>query len=258
MPDAHIKWRPGERERIVKDIRRFNEKIAREAKKGTAGLPPRMKVADVTKAIYSRKDYEAFQKLIENAFKPGAFQQSKSGISPYEQREAQIRTGIINRARARTAEKVKAPTAKEMGTEYYNALKPKKLKSLKKMGGKAKDYIASLRAETKGNFERQITETYIENYMTIARKYIEYPYISQIEKAIRKVPPDAFITAAETSDEFTIRFLYNFMTDISLGYKVTKAFEELLNSLKITQKFQYDPLDTKNDIYNTSIKDDIE
>lgn len=258
MPDAHIKWRPGERERIAKDVRRFNEKIAREAKKGVAGLPPRMKAADVTKAIYSRKDYQAFQKLIENAFKPGAFNPSKSGITPYEQREAQIRTGIINRARARAAEKIKAPTAKEMGTEYYNTLKPKAPKSLKKLGSKAGKYLESLRAETSGNFEQRINQSYIDNWLAVARKYIEYPYISQIEKAVRKIPADAFIAAAESSEEFSIKFMYNNMNDPSLGYQVTRALDNLMNSLSIRHKFQYDPVDIDNDIYNTAIEDDIE
>ena len=260
MPEARIKWKPGERERIAKDVRRFNEKIAREAKKGIPGLPPKMRVGDVTKAIYSRKDLHAFQALVENAFKPGAFQAGKSGITPYEQREAQIRIGIVNRARKRVTEKVQAPAAQQMGTEYYNSLKPKKLKSLNKLGKKSKAYISSLRAESSGNYEEQITETYIENYITVARKYIEYPYIGQIEKAIRKIPPDAFIAAAETNDELSIRFLYNNMNDPSLGYQVTRAFESLMNSLSIRQKFQYDPLDVQNDIYNMdfSIGDEYE
>lgn len=258
MPDAHIKWRPGERERIAKDVRRFNEKIAREAKKGVAGLPPRMKAADVTKAIYSRKDFKAFQKLIENAFKPGAFKPGESGITPYEQREAQIRIGIVNRARARAAEKVQAPAAKEMGTEYYNALKPKTQKSLKKLGSKAGKYLESLRAETSGNYEQVINQTYIDNWLIVARKYIEYPYIGQIAKAVQKIPPDAFITAAESSEEFTIKFLYNNRNDPSLGYQVTRALDDLMNSLSIRHKFQYDPVDIDNDIYNTAIEDDIE
>lgn len=258
MPQAKIIWKPGERERIAKDIRRFNEKIAREAKKGAAGLPPRLKVVDVTKAIYSRKDYKAFQKLIENAFKPGAFHTGKSGLTPYEQKEAQIRTGIVNRARARAAEKVKAPDAKQMGTEYYNSLKPKAPKSLSKMGKKARKYLESLRAETSGNFEQRINRSYIENWLAIARKFIEYPYIGQIEKALKKIPPDAFIAAAESTDEFSIKYMYNNMTDPSLGYKVTKALDDLMNSLSIRHKFQYDPVDVNNDIYNTAIEDEIE
>lgn len=251
MPDARIRWKPGERERIAKDIRRFNEKIAREAKKGVAGLPPRMKAADVTKAIYSREDFKAFQKLIENAFKPGAFKPGESGITPYEQREAQIRIGIVNRARARAAEKVQAPAAKEMGTEYYNALKPKKQKALSKLGENKQRYLESLRAETKGNYQEKLSNVYIENYLAVARKYIEYPYISQIEQALKKIPADAFITAVQFHDEFQIRFLYNFMTDISLGYKVTKALDELMNDLKITHNFQYDPMDEALDKSNT-------
>ena len=120
MPEARIRWKPGERERIAKDVRRFNEKIAREAKKGTARLPPKMRVGDVKKAIYSRKDLHAFQALIKNAFKPGAFKTNKQGISGYEQKEAQIRIGIINRARKRVSEKVQAPAAQQMGTEHYS------------------------------------------------------------------------------------------------------------------------------------------
>ena len=257
MPEAKIKWKPGERERIAKDVRRFNEKIARESRKGTAGLPPRMSARDVTKAIYSRKDYQAFQKIIENAFKPGAFKAGKSGVSQYEVKEAQIRTGIVNRARARAAEKVKAPAAKEMGTEYYNALKPKTRKSLAKMGAKAGKYLESLRAETSGNFEERINRTYIENWLAVARKYIEYPYISQIEKAVKKIPTDAFIAAAEGSEEFSIKFMYNNMNDPSLGYQVTRALDDLMNSLSIRHSFQYDPVDLDNDIYNTAIEDDI-
>ena len=256
MPDAKIKWKAGERERIAKEVKRFNEKIAREAKKGTANLPPKMKTKDIISAIYSRKDFQAFQKLVENAFKPGAFAETKSGITKYENIENQIRTGIVNRARARQAEKIAGPNAKEMGTEYYNSLKPKKLKSLSNLKGNKEKYLQSLRRESSGNFEQQINETYIQNYLTVARKYIEYPYIGQIEKALKKIPADAFITAAETTEEFSIRFLYNHMSDTSLGYNVTRAFEGLVNSLGIKQKFQYDPMDLDNDIFNLDFMED--
>lgn len=252
MPDAKIRWKPGEREQIAKEVRRFNEKIAREAAKGTANLPPKMNTKSVRESIYSRADFQAFKKLVNNAFKAEAFEQLKSGATQYEQREAAIRIGIINRAKARIRETAPAPEKQQMGTEYYNRLKPRKLKTPKQLKQRYEDYLKSLRAESSGDFQKQLNDTYIDHYLVAARRYIGYPYLQQIEKALRKIPPDAFISAAETTDEFSIKFLYNNMEDSSLGYQVLRAIEKLMDQLNISHKpFYYEPDDLDADLNNT-------
>lgn len=248
MAENRIKWKPGEREQIAREVKRFNAKIEREAKKAGNIVPPKMETADVKKMIKSRADFNAFKKLVENAFKEGAFKQNEKGFTPYEQEEAKIRTDIINRARKRAMPE--KGTGQQMGTEYYNSLKPKKLKSLSKLGNKAKDYLDSLRAETKGDYQETIQNQYIQNYLVAANKYIGYPYISQITEALKKIPADAFIAAAETQDELTIRYLYDNMEDQRLGYEVLRAIENLMGKLQIRHdEFQYDPADVNFDIY---------
>ena len=63
MPENHIKWKPGEREQIAREVKRFNAKVEREAKKAGNIVPPKMETADIRKMIKSRADFNAFKKL---------------------------------------------------------------------------------------------------------------------------------------------------------------------------------------------------
>lgn len=259
MPENRIKWNPGEREQIAREVKRFNAKVEREAKKAAKDkntkyiIPPKMNTADVKKMIKTRADFNAFKKLVENAFKEGAFIQGKSGSTKYEQAEVKIRVGIINKARKRAMPE-KQP-GRQMGTERYNSFKPKKAKKLSNLGIHKEDYLESLREETKGDFIEKVNNAYILNYMTAVQGHISEPYKSQIISCLKKIPADAFISAKDTTEEFEIGYIYRNRFDTSLGYKILKAFEQLLSTLNIQHKeFYYDPWDIENDVGNSGFE----
>lgn len=259
MPENRIKWKTGEREQIAREVKRFNAKIEREAKKAAKDknaqyiIPPKMKTADIRKMIKSRADFNAFKKLVDNAFKEGAFKQGKSGSTKYEQAEVKIRVGIINRARKRAMPE-KQP-GRQMGTERYNSFKPKKPKKLSNLGIHKADYLESLREETQGDFIEKVNNEYILNYMTAVQGHISEPYKSQIISCLKKIPADAFIAAKDTTEEFEIGYIYRNRFDTSLGYKILKAFEQLLSTLNIKHKeFYYDPWDVENDVGNSGFE----
>ena len=259
MAENRIKWKPGEREQIAREVKRFNAKIEREAKKAAKDknaqyiIPPKMKTADIKKMIKSRSDFNAFKKLVENAFKEGAFKQGKSGSTKYEQSEVKIRVGMINRARKRTMPE-KQP-GRQMGTERYNSFKPKKAKKLSNLGPHKEDYLESLRKESEWNYQDYINDLYVSNYMHAVEMNIQDPYKVQIIACLLRIPADAFITAKDTTEEFEIGYIYRNRFDTSLGYKILKAFEQLLSTLNIQHKeFYYEPWDVENDVGNSGFE----
>ena len=253
MPENRIKWKPEEREQIAREVKRFNAKVEREAKKAGNIVPPKMKTADIRKMIKSRADFNAFKKLVENAFKEGAFKQGKSGSTKYEQAEVKIRVGIINRARKRSMPE-KQP-GRQMGSERYNSFKPKKPKKLSNLGPHKEDYLESLREESKSDYQDYINDLYVSNYMHAVEMNIKDPYRVQIIACLLRIPADAFITAKDTTEEFEIGYIYRNRFDTSLGYKILKAFEQLLSSLNIRHKeFYYEPWDVENDVGNSGFE----
>lgn len=236
MAENRIKWKPGEREQIAREVKRFNAKVEREAKKAGNIVPPKMETADVRKMIKSRKDFNAFKKLVENAFKENAFKPGKAGSTKYEQSEVKIRVGIINRRRAEKSHKKPIPEGR-MGTESQNMNMPKKPKKLKNLGKHDKDYLESIRFESSALYERMQQDEYFANYAEVVQRYVkDETYLNQILYALSKIPLDAFIEAKENDNEFDIDFVYDQQGAPDLGYKITKGLFNLMDDLNIKHR----------------------
>lgn len=129
-----IKWNDNQRALLSKQVKRFNAKLTREAKRSPEKaqfLPPKLSVKELKQQIKTSKDLRLFSSKVDRAFKPKAFDliMSKNGVitTQYQVQELKLDVRRINQARKREAEKANVSTEKgTMGTIEANNLRPKR------------------------------------------------------------------------------------------------------------------------------------
>lgn len=231
MPQAKIRWKPGEKERISKEVCRFNEKIDRIAKTGNTDviLPEHLKTKDVKEMIYSRADYNAFLKLVNAAFEKDAFKlKPTQELSKFESREMDIRLGIINRANARTRELagVSLPPENAIGSADQYRLAPKKRKT-GKLRNKMVEELEKLRKKTTGDYEARYGAEYMNNYVKHVEEWFGAAEAAKVRKLLNKINPREFSTLKENNPELQISYAY----DVSVG-KVTGGINLIIRALQ--------------------------
>lgn len=132
-----IRYKPGELDALQKQIRRYNAKISRMAKKGLdlgmGSLPERASMR-TAKGFSSRAELRAYQKQMERVLKKGSEQlvKTKGGvvIPKYERDQINALNARINRQRRVAAEKIAEARAAGdlplMGRIKDNEAKPRR------------------------------------------------------------------------------------------------------------------------------------
>ncbi len=119
-----IRWNTNQKERLKKTVKRFNAKIAREAKKSNIAseyLPKKLNIKELRQSITTAKDLNLLEKSVQRAFKKDAFKliKNEKGVTTtkYEKREVGIQVRRINLKRS--YERKKANLTFEKGNTYF-------------------------------------------------------------------------------------------------------------------------------------------
>lgn len=132
------RWSADQSREIARQVKRFNDKLYREAKKNPelqAVGPERLSVRSF-KAEHptgSMRDLRTLQRQVERLFRPKALEVvvNPQGVATtrYELREIGIKTGVINRERAKVRKQLPPPSPYRgtMGKAEEHELQPKKV-----------------------------------------------------------------------------------------------------------------------------------
>lgn len=116
-----IRWTKSQKEKLEKDVRRFNSKISRELRKNPSAkeyLPSKLSLSTLKKEIQTAKDLNRMHASVNRVFRKNALKkvETEMGIktTKYEVKEVKLQVNRINRARAK--ERKIANVSKEKGT----------------------------------------------------------------------------------------------------------------------------------------------
>lgn len=179
-----IRWRETDAQRLARDVKNFNAKIARTLKKepeAAAYLPARQSVreikARITAGEMTRKDINRTFKSMERFTRKGAEAQAVMAGKPlpltkWEKREIQINVNVINKKRA--AERDKLPekmNAESTGSLRLNGLTPINVDYADLTPGRGKELLVkSLETQRMDNYMETVKQGYKDNYLNAIAK----------------------------------------------------------------------------------------
>ena len=197
-----IRYKPGELDELQKQIRRYNAKISRMAKKGLdlgmGSLPERASMR-TAKGFSSRAELRAYQKQMERVLKKGSEQlvKTKGGvvIPKYERDQINALNARINRQRRVAAEKnAEARAAGDlplMGRLRDNAAKARKPLS----AVRPEDYAAYKTASLRMGDVKYISErdaAYKNNYKKMIDRLFTEEDANEIKQILDRIPDKDF------------------------------------------------------------------
>lgn len=201
-----IKWNANQRALLTKQVKRFNAKIAREARKNPAKaqfLPDKLSVKELRQQIKTARDLKLLSARVDRAFRPKAFEliKSKQGVvaTNYQVKELRLDVRRINQARKREAEKANVSTEKgTMGTIESNNLRPKRF-DFDKI--KLSDWDAFIESVEK----QYLTDSYSYNKMN---KYKE-DYLNSVRELLGKYGEALYEYVSKLPAEFVYGKFYD-------------------------------------------------
>jgi hypothetical protein len=229
-----IRYKPGELDALQKQIRRYNAKISRMAKKGIdlgmGSLPERASMR-TAKGFTSRAELRDYQKQMERVLKKGSEQlvKTKGGvvIPKYERDQINALNARINRRRQAAAKKANEARARGdlplMGRIKDNEARVRKSLSSVTPAGYAAYKTGTL---TMGDV-RYIAErdrAYKENYKKMIRRLFTEEDAAELEAVIDTIP----------DKEFRVQTINHEEISFSIGSPTTNT-PETVSSLMLTK-----------------------
>lgn len=228
-----IRYRPGELDELQKQIRRYNAKISRMAKKGLdlgmGSLPERASMR-TAKGFSSRAELRAYQKQMERVLKKGSEQlvKTKGGvvIPKYERDQINALNARINRQRRVAAQKIAEARAAGdlplMGRIRDNAVKARKPLSAVSPADYAAYKTASFRmGDVKYLSERDAL--YKANYKKMVDRLFTEEDANEIKRILDRIPDKDFREQTIAHEEISF----------SIGSPPTSAPENIATQMVI-------------------------
>lgn len=233
-----IRYKPGELDELQKQIRRYNAKISRMAKKGVdlgmGSLPERASMR-TAKGVTSRAELRDYQKQMERVLKKGSEQlvKTKGGvvIPKYERDQINALNARINRQRRVAAEKIAEARAAGdlplMGRIKDNEAKPRKSLA----GVSREDYAAYKNASLRMGDVKYLAErdaAYKLNYKKMVDRLFTEEDAEEIKALLDEIPDYDFRiqTIAHEEISFSIGSPPANEPD-SVGRQMLKKFREV-------------------------------
>lgn len=253
MPrNSNIKWRDSDEQELKRIVKNFNNKISRILKKDPSLaeiIPKRVNIKEFKGQITTRQDFNRELNSLKRFLNRGAEKivESKSGIktTAWEKREIGIQVATINRRRSvkrKMLEELEATsrgealnmTRKQMNSIRMNELNPKTFNFDKITKYDWKKYKASVRRQSRPNFQEEADLLLRENYIKGLKEV--FGDTSDTEKLIDTIlnmPIQKFINQFYKEQEATIEFIYD---PIEQGRKMSVLIEDVWNEDDLPEK----------------------
>lgn len=209
-----IRWKPGEKEEITREIRRYNERRRRAIKKNPdlintiPTMPPKQTVAKIT----TRKELKNLQAEIKLSGKKNAFELVKVGdikVTRYELAVQKRRLKQLNLQRAAKRRKANVSTEKgTMGTIQQNSLLPKKL-SKPKSRTEWEKFVQSVEKQIATGYDSAKDVLYRGNYYAAFLETYGLANATELMEMLEKLTAEEIVDAMYKNPILNIEFLYN-------------------------------------------------
>lgn len=210
---AGIRWKPGEKEQVAKEIRNFNARRRRAIKKNPNLINTLQTIPEKTtiKNITNRKDLQRLLKDIALSKKKGAFDETKIGnvtVTKWELAKTKSRLKTINAQRAVERRKANVSTTKgTMGTIQQNSLKPKKLSNPENQKEWVK-FVESVEKQSNSEYWTKKDEQYRTNYISAFREVFGGQAVGQLMNLLNRINAREIVEGMYFNPILNIEFLY--------------------------------------------------
>lgn len=209
-----IKWKPGEKEELAKEIRRYNDRRRRAIKKNPNLINTirTMPAKETISKITTRKELKNLKAEIALSGKKDAFELTKIGninVTKYEIAVQKRRLKQLNAKRAAERRKANVSTEKgTMGTIKQNTLQPKKLS---KPNSRAEwdKFVKSVEKQLSKTYDEEKSEKYRANYYTAFLETYGISSAVEIMEILKKLSADEIVNAMYQNPILNIEFLYS-------------------------------------------------
>ena len=174
MPrSSKISWNDRQVKELQRQVKRFNAKITRTARKSPElvdFLPDKLSVKQLRQTIKTAKDLKLISARVDRAFKNDAFQPilTEQGVrtTKYEVREISLGVQRINRQRAKELAQANPSTEKgTMGTVRENNLQPKRFNPNSIKQSDWDKFVQVVERQSMDSYTDEKIERYKENYL---------------------------------------------------------------------------------------------
>lgn len=211
-----IRWTNKQKAELTRQVKRFNAKIEREAKKNanlTPFLPQKLSVKELKATIKSVQDLKLISARVDRAFKPKALEPiiTKQGVmtTAFQIKELELGVKRINKARQKELEKADPSTYKgTMGSVKDNNLKPKKFEPDKITKHDWEKFVESVEKQSRASYTAEKKKAYKENYLkAILDNLGEAGY--ELYNYIKKIGYETLYDAYYDDPVLQINFIYD-------------------------------------------------
>ena len=249
---AKMKWRESDVDLLRKEVRNFNRKIDRLAKKGVpevvAALPPKLSMKTARQNISSRADYNRLMKQIGRFTERGSEQiiRTRAGVQApkFEIKEVEARQRQINAERKARLEKlgpIDRGNLPLMGRIKEASLLPKKPVGKVKPEDWA-EYKRSIYTATNQDIKQQRKIQYRKNFEDRIDALFPEEEAETIKKKIEEIPIDDFVDTSLTTEELSINFTYDPQRAEVLRNEIRDALEDELGIVTGFEEIENLPL----------------
>lgn len=217
MPrSSKISWNDRQVKELRRQVKRFNAKITRTARKSPElvdFLPDKLSVKQLRQTIKNANDLKLISARVDRAFKKGAFQPilTEQGVrtTKYEVREISLGVQRINRRRAKELAQANPNTEKgTMGTVRENNLQPKRFNPNSIKQSDWDKFVQAVERQSMNSYTDEKIERYKENYLRALQNAFGASAEELIEK-LRNVPAKTIYQQFYDNPNLQIGFIYD-------------------------------------------------
>lgn len=220
---AKIRWKKGEKERLIKDIENFNRRRRREIKKNPELLEKvsTIPAKSTVKNIKTREELKKLQRELKLGKTKDAFKLVKVGdvkITNWELKVTKSRLRSLNAKRAAKRKKADVSTEKgTMGTVEQAGLLPKKMTKpqSKKEWEKFKE---SIERQLDKNYDSKRNKQYRINYIAAFLETYGLVDATELMNLLEQLTADEIADALFRYPLLNIEFLYDERVDARISH----------------------------------------
>ena len=217
MPrSSKISWNDKQVKELQRQVKRFNAKITRTARKSPElvdFLPDKLSVKQLRQTIKTARDLKLLSARVDRAFVDNAFQPilTEQGVrtTKYEIREISLAVKRINRQRAKELAQANPSTEKgTMGTVRENNLQPKKFNPNAIKPSDWDKFVQAVERQSMDSYTDEKIERYKKNYL-LALKNTFGPAAQDLIDKLQNVPAKTIYQQFYDNPNLQIGFIYD-------------------------------------------------
>lgn len=193
---SKIKWTDEQRKQLQREVKRFNAKITREARKSpelAEFLPQKLSARDLRQKIKTPSDLRVLKNAVNRAFERGAFTPitTKQGVKTTSFAINEIKRGVARINRQRAKERATANPSTEagtMGSIHANNLKPKRFDPDKVKKSDWDMFVESVEKQSSAYYSQEKIEKYKQDYLNAIKTNLGEEG-TKLYQLIEKLPP---------------------------------------------------------------------